>query len=365
MVAPTVMEGAPHGRRRRGFTLVELLVVVSIIALLIAILLPSLRRAREQAKLATCLANLTGVSKASLTYGADDPGENMIPVPVTDVLPFASGAIEWGGKAGKGQPTSPGDPSQSEFGTMAYRGPAHRPLNAMLYKGGFKDYNPVSGMGSNPGPANENYLSDTELDLPLFRCPSDSGYAGGGFMYTARSRADRNEKAYQEEGMTAYDHYGTSFMANVFWISGGLAGAQLSSQSVYLTPLSRVPSPSASIAYQEAPSRFAHFWGDWSGSGCEWANYQARVAGNFVEIPGWHRRPFSFDVTFADGHASTIEMKGIIKPPPNLGLANYPTGGCNDTVPLNECWRCVTMRGPGWQLDTLPAPPVLTPYFAD
>jgi len=183
---------------------VELLVVVSIIALLIAILLPSLRKAREQAKLATCLANMTGIAKASLTYAADDPGENMIPVPNTDVLEDASGALEWGGKSGIGQPPNANSQALSVYGTAAYRGPAHRPLNLQLYKSGFKDYNPPNGR-QNPGPGNINYLNDTKLDLPLYRCPSDTGYAGGGFLYTASSRADRNETAFRDEGYTAYD----------------------------------------------------------------------------------------------------------------------------------------------------------------
>lgn len=55
-------------RRRRGFTLVELLVVIGIIAILIAILVPMLIGAREAAKRSACLSNLRQLSLAVLEY---------------------------------------------------------------------------------------------------------------------------------------------------------------------------------------------------------------------------------------------------------------------------------------------------------
>ena len=65
---------------RFGFTLVELLVVVSIIALLIAILLPSLRNAREQAKCVVCKSNLRGIGQAFTMYA--ESNLNFWPPPV-------------------------------------------------------------------------------------------------------------------------------------------------------------------------------------------------------------------------------------------------------------------------------------------
>ena len=56
-------------RVQRGFTLIELLVVIAIIALLMGVLMPALRKARQQAQHVWCLANLKGAMLAMLVYG--------------------------------------------------------------------------------------------------------------------------------------------------------------------------------------------------------------------------------------------------------------------------------------------------------
>ena len=64
-------------KKVKGFTLIELLVVIAIIAILMAILMPTLNRAREQGRRAACLSNLKQLTLGWLMYADDNDSEIM------------------------------------------------------------------------------------------------------------------------------------------------------------------------------------------------------------------------------------------------------------------------------------------------
>jgi len=337
---------------RAAFTLIELLVVVSIIALLISVLLPSLKRARHQAKSVLCLANIKAIAAGSLTYAGEDPHEQSIPVHPLFDRGGDPGAYDWGGKSGRGDTV---DAMDSPFSTPQGRGPATRPLNHVLFKERFTDYQDTPGINQ------FNWENDQSLDLAIHRCPSDRGYTGHHYATWENSR------------LSSYDHYGTSYAHSTLLYTLQTWGPDTVSLSPYYRPLSRIPVPGETVYYLENCGRFA--WHVRFGIDDEPDRYAChRWAGIWAlpvqpaHVDGWHGRAYDFATAFVDGHAAMVEMNGRVVPPPGWtswrastrqGSAGW-VGWHSSNIGGGGFFAyrsCQWIRGDGWRIDANPGAP--------
>ncbi|MEN9360274.1 MAG: hypothetical protein RL095_1809 [Verrucomicrobiota bacterium] len=129
---------------KRPFTLIELLLVVTVIAILLSLLLPALRGAREKSHLATCSSNLRQIGMALQNFSGDNQGN--VPNKISGTM------FSWVGKAG----------------TNTTLSVTTRPLNAYL------------GYRTNGS------------EVPVARCTKDEktgagSYAGSGASYSSNT----------------------------------------------------------------------------------------------------------------------------------------------------------------------------------
>ncbi len=208
-------------RRASGFTLIELLVVVAIIALLISILLPSLARAKEQAKITVCLSNERNMGQAANGYRLEDTSEDypwVLPSPYRPAGPATAGyrfSIYSECVYGGGMPDRQNAEAQAVFIAQGNQG--YTPLGADVYRIPPR-YRPLNKYIA-PTVSWDNANRDTNVDraniqadIPgFFQCPSDSTPwlpdASGG------NPADINLDVIQP----MWQWWGTSYAINWYW----------------------------------------------------------------------------------------------------------------------------------------------------
>jgi len=258
--------------------------VVAIIALLISVLLPSLTKAREQARVAKCLANLKSLGTATGAY-LNTEKDRFCWTPVVyrgsaEPQPISN---YYGGKRGIGVPEDRGGVLDNAYCPGGYYDflPQDRPLNKYV--------------------ASAKVSTRTEMEV--FECPADE-------VSEHRGVGSRGNFAIPRTRTSAYDVTGTSYQSNVNY-------------NVYMVKAEGFSSDNAArrarqallrdriiqIFYKKGPSRAVMLHEDPSdcATGGVWYDYPYTA-----KIRGWHGRFDRHSYSFLDGHAANILVEGKV-----------------------------------------------------
>lgn len=250
-----------RGKHFGGFTLIELLVVIAIIAILAAILFPVFVRARESAKLTSCIANMRQAGVAVLRYQSD----------YDDCFPWAP----W------------------------FSGAVHSQATLLPYPVG-QGVGGQTGLAPDPG-------QPTAKERPLFSYTKNSG------MWRCPTEPKINPSMLIDPSLrkTDFDWWGTSYPMNAAWmVNGGvvatLGGYNQANGSIKPGRKSSSVRRSRGVILLGDRAMHAYFaephtiWGAYPGES-EQEAAKHRFANHDREAP---KSP----VAFCDGHVSYILM---------------------------------------------------------
>ena len=191
---------------RRGFTLIELLVVVAIIALLISILLPSLSKARETARMVRCLAIQKQYGTANIMY-ADANDQWYVKLNASSREGITSGGGFWGanilyrqnlGLRIGGSNTQPGSGQTCNPDLIC---PSKQTTEA-IEKGWWYRAFAMNAMGS-PGLRNRTVNSDRAVNRARVRNPSTKVMGMDAVNWSLTSSGQANPTHWETKGDTS------------------------------------------------------------------------------------------------------------------------------------------------------------------
>lgn len=276
-------------RRKLGFTLVELLVVIGIIGILIGVLLPALMGAREQAYIVQCAANLKQIGIAAINYCSDN--QNYLPARFEGDLQVIRLPSEYpytGNWFDSNDLTTPPTPyflaipsanglNTTEPGANIWR--LH--IEGYLGKWNFNGLPPTSG---NIGAANGNYNY-----FPIRFCPGQGGVIGG--IMTS----DHNfwtTYAFNPHATTINPAYWASVQA----AHPGLTGMGGNTPGVTAT--------SPTVIWYPKISNYPQY--------CALASDMIYNVGSFGHLRN-HGRSITVNLLFPDGHVSQVDDQYVLE----------------------------------------------------